>query len=87
MPRLVTKGSLRYASRDLKPGEEFEASDNDALILKGTGKAADAKPRAVAREAEPAPEAASPEVESTELFGGEQQRRGRHNRRDMRAKD
>ena len=87
MPRLVTIGPLRYASRDLKPGEKFEASDSDAFILKGAGKAEDAKPAATGPQQQSAPDAEPPEADAAELFGGEQQRRGRYSRRDMRAKD
>lgn len=39
MPRLSAKGSLRYASRDMTDGEEFEASEKDAFVLTKIGKA------------------------------------------------
>lgn len=41
MVRLVAKGALRYASRDIADGCEFEASDKDAFILRSVGKAVD----------------------------------------------
>ena len=39
MPRLVAVNLKRYASRDLKSGEEFEASESDAKVLIAAGKA------------------------------------------------
>jgi len=40
--QLIATKDLRYASRDLKAGERFEASATDANILKATGKAEEA---------------------------------------------
>lgn len=37
--QLVAKTDLRYASRDLKAGEVFEASERDAFVLTRAGKA------------------------------------------------
>lgn len=42
MVNLVAKKDMRYASRDLRAGECFEATDKDAEILKGVGHAEDA---------------------------------------------
>jgi hypothetical protein len=69
--RLVTTSALRYASRDLRAGEEFEASDTDAFILTKTGKA-------IAK----AESKAGVEPESQ---ADDQPRKRRYNRRDMRA--
>lgn len=37
--RLVAVQEFPYGGRNLKPGDPFEASDEDARILKGVGKA------------------------------------------------
>lgn len=43
MPLLIAEASFRYATRPLKPGDEFEASEKDANILKLARRARDAK--------------------------------------------
>lgn len=40
--RLVAIQEVYYASRTRRPGDEFEASEQDGRILKGIGKAKDA---------------------------------------------
>lgn len=45
MPRLIATREVRYSGVTHKPGEEFEASEKDARILKGIGKAADPEKR------------------------------------------
>lgn len=42
MPQLIAEASFRYATRPLKPGDAFEASEKDANILKLAGRARDA---------------------------------------------
>lgn len=76
MPRMVANAALRYASKDMAAGEEFEASGKDAFILNATGKAhAVEAPATVERKDEtPPPDDAS---RSTP--------RARYKRRDMRA--
>lgn len=63
MPRLIATQSLRYASRNLRAGEEFDATDGDAKVLCAAGRAADAPPEPIQAdaetEAEPAPPPAS----------------------------
>lgn len=45
MARLVATQRFPYGGRDLGIGDEFDASDDDARILKGVGKAGDAPKR------------------------------------------
>lgn len=80
MPRLIAKQDLRYAGRDLKAGNEFEAhTAGDARVLHATGKADYAAAGAMPTvDANPTPSAQE---------GQQQARRGRYNRRDMRARD
>lgn len=42
MVKLVASSALRYASKQLQAGEEFEASESDARVLRGASKATDA---------------------------------------------
>jgi hypothetical protein len=42
MPRLIANGALRYDSKDLQAGEEFEATEKDAFVLTKVGKATEA---------------------------------------------
>lgn len=42
MVKLVASAALRYANKDLRAGDKFDASETDAFVLKGTGKAEDA---------------------------------------------
>lgn len=44
MVRLIAKSDLRYASRQLKAGEAFEATESDARVLRAANKADDATP-------------------------------------------
>lgn len=57
MPRLIAIRELKYNTRRLLPGEEFDASDKDTKILIGIKKAKVAPPppppRAVARPVAP----------------------------------
>lgn len=75
MPKLeCTIDHLPYGGVVYRTGDRFFASDEDARLLKGFGKAKDAP---VAQE--------SP---SDDLPGGQPpRRRGRYNRADMRAED
>lgn len=49
MPRLVAIASFPYGipQRALKPGDEFDATEDDAKVLKFARKAKDAKTRAM----------------------------------------
>jgi hypothetical protein len=88
MPRLVANAALRYASRDLEAGEEFEASASDAFVLTKTGKAAPKADKNEAPETEGAAvDHAAAAENSAELFGEQGRQRNRYNRRDMRAKN
>jgi hypothetical protein len=42
MPSLVAEVAFTYATKQLKPGDEFEASEKDAHILKLAKRAKDA---------------------------------------------
>lgn len=76
MQRLIANAALRYASRDLTAGEEFEASDKDAFVLTNTGKAkAKAKPEA------------KPETKPEAVEDAQPPAKRRYNRRDMRAEE
>lgn len=77
MPRLVAIKEHRYASKQMLPGAEYEATDKHAKTLKLIGKAKDAPPAPVVVAPEPEPEAPAPAVP----------RRGRYARRDMVAAD
>lgn len=77
MPRLVAKSALRYASHDLKAGDEFEASESDAFVLKNTGKAHDAKVATAAAKSEDG--VSEPERPARQPR--------RYSRADMRAKE
>lgn len=44
MPLLIAQAAFRYATKPLQPGDEFEASEKDARILKLAQRARDAKP-------------------------------------------
>lgn len=46
--KLIAITELRYAGVNYFPGNEFEGSDNDAMLLKAIGKAKDAPAKAVA---------------------------------------
>lgn len=69
MPKLIAKAAFTYANRALKEGDEFDATDKDANILKLTK-------RAIV--------AGEPEGAQLDL-AGEAPRRGRYSRRDMRS--
>lgn len=86
MPRLVAKDLARYNSRDLKPGDEFDATENDAFVLKKIGKAVDA-PATDAAEREELPMNGVDEREDIGLASNKRRPRGTYNRRDMRAND
>lgn len=72
MPRLIALEPFPYASRNLRAGEEFEASASDAAVLCRIGRAKEAPRRA---ESLPLDEPGEPE------------KQGRYRRRDMRATD
>ncbi len=44
MPQLIAEAAFNYATKPLKPGDEFEASDKDAKILKLAKRARDPRP-------------------------------------------
>lgn len=73
MPRLVTTAPLRYAARNLRAGEAFDASAADARVLRAIGRAADPPPVAAAVDINKPPDDDAGAV------------RGRYRRRDMRA--
>lgn len=80
MPQLVcTIDHLPYGGVVYRNGDRFFASDEDARLLKGFGKARDSSA--------PAPDSDS--SPSADLLGANQppRRRGRYNRADMRAED
>ncbi len=85
--KLIALKPMRYASRALVAGDEFEASERDGRLLKRIKKAGDAPVRRAAR-AQPEPEAApapgpAPEPASAVLGRGVP----RYGRRDMRAEE
>jgi hypothetical protein len=69
MPKLIVAFSGRsahmtemsYAGKTMKAGEEFEASDTDARVLKAIGRAADAPAGVVKQPRRAAPPTRSPE--------------------------
>jgi hypothetical protein len=73
--KLIAKTALRYASRDLRAGERFDASESDAFVLKAVGKADDA-PQPVASQDDERPDGK-----------GRSGRGGRYKRADMRVED
>lgn len=81
--QLIAMQSLTYAGEPVKPGDRFEASIEDARILKGLDKAIDA------------PEAKQPGQLQSKVFKADdkppafdaKRRRGRYHRTDMRAED
>lgn len=88
--KLIAITELRYAAVNYFPGDEFEGSDNDAMLLKAIGKAKDAA--AVATKsarleepvARPSP-AAAPVETSSEVRDDKPTGRRRYMRRDMTA--
>lgn len=85
--KLIATQEFTYADVPLKVGDKFDASDEDARILKGAGKARDHAPPEKAA-------ATETKVMDTKSSGAtlfEQTRKpvrgGRYNRSDMRAKD
>lgn len=80
MPRMIASDTFPYAGHDLKVGEEFDASDNDAKILKAVGKAQDA-PKKQALSKTRALKAGAENTDVNEAGPG------RYNRADMRAED
>lgn len=75
MPRLIANVPFPYATRDLRAGEEFDASDSDARILVMIGRAKVAEKTEDGGLGDPVIPA-----------DGEPLRR-RYRRRDMRAED
>lgn len=85
MQRMVANEAFPYAGRDLARGEQFEASDEDAKVLKILRRASDAIDP-------PAPEkieTAAMKPESGELFEEQNKPKPKRNykRRDMRAEN
>lgn len=80
MPRLIAQAAFSYAGRALKSGDEFEAIEKDAELLKLTKRASDAKADDVTgSQLDLAVEKASDQTEA------QSSRRGRYSRRDMRS--
>ncbi len=71
MPQLVAEAPFTYATKQLKAGDRFEASEKHANILKLAKKARDAAPDA-------APDVATADEPAARRSGG-------YRRRDMRA--
>ncbi len=44
MPLLIAESEFRYATKPLKVGDEFEASEKDAKVLKLAKRARDPRP-------------------------------------------
>jgi hypothetical protein len=93
MPRLVATESYSYGipQRPLKPGDEFDASETDAQILKMAGKAQDAPiksqnaPRTKTRALKAGSDSPSSDKDGeSDLL---QEGGGRYRRSDMRAED
>lgn len=83
--KLIALQEFPYAGKALKPGDEFDsASNEDARILKGVGKARDAEKHVETR---------ALKAEDQPLFAPEQtsetqpKQRRRYNRRDLQAED
>lgn len=91
MKLVVTAKELRYGGRQMRAGDEFEASDKDARTLKAVRKAADAPPAQVKRSMPQPPEPKPVEPAASEE--DQPRRRGRpsgaawYGRRDMRAEE
>lgn len=84
--KLIATQEFSYGGKSLKPGDPFEsATDEDARILKGVGKARAADGH------EPSPPKSGGLFERKDERGSEsskkQGRGGRYNRADMRAKE
>lgn len=87
MTKLIATESLRYAGCELVIDQEFDASDDDAHVLKLIGKATDAPSSNL-------PKSGSQKIHTSALSpeGGDQppdgaQRRGRYRRADMRPEE
>lgn len=89
MPRLKATKSMRYASRRLEPGDEFDANNRDARVLKAIGKAEDApEPRRGPGRPRREPVVEAPPVEPIVEPDDEQTRTvPRYLRRDMQAEE
>jgi len=74
---LVAIQDLRYAQKDLKSGDPFDASENDAKVLKAAGKARESETDRGLFERKD--EQAAGDSATTQTG------RGRYKRRDMRA--
>lgn len=87
--KLIATQEFPYGGKTLKPSDSFEsASDEDARILKGVGKAKDApvaKPSAQSDATDT--RAMKSEEGGTDLLDPPPQSGKRYNRRDMRAKE
>ncbi len=90
MPKVKAIKEHRYGGAQRFPGDEYEASDKDAKLLKAVGKSGDATaqksvadlPKEVMQRAAPEPEPEVVEEPATPEF-----RRGEYHRRDMRAEE
>jgi len=94
MPKLVATKELFYAGKTRNVGDEFDASDKDAKILKAIGKASDPAPKrgrqveTAALATAPAPKE-EPPVQQTEASATEEAAplRRRYYRRDLRSEE
>lgn len=86
--RLIAKKELRYAGRDLKEGDEFEASARDGKILKAIRKAEEI-PTAASDESAPRAKRRAPAGRAGQMQFQEapSSDAGTYDRRDMRAED
>lgn len=86
--RLVAVQEMYYGTKNLKVGEAFDAaSDEDARILKGTGKAKDAPPKRQAPVKTRALKSTDDAPRLDDAKSSDDAGPGRYHRTDMRAED
>lgn len=85
MPRLVAREPFPYGGRNLVTGDEFDAPEEHARVLKALGRVVDAA--IVATPSPPLLQTAAMKPEGEELFEEQdtKPKRGRYRRTDMRA--
>lgn len=81
---LVATQEFPYADRSLNVGDDFMASAEDARMLKGFGKAEDAKPK---RGMEARSQVVGDSGDGLFQGGAENRTKRKYNRRDMQAQD
>jgi len=95
MPKLVATKELFYAGKTRNVGDEFDASDKDAKILKAIGKASDPAPKrgrqveTAALAPAPAPKKEEPPVQQAEAAAATEEfpLRRRYQRRGLRPEE